>query len=91
MATEETPQRAQQHEDRGLSPRAIASIVAAVVITAIVVVWLMRNRDSVEVDWLVTTTEAPIAVVILIAAVMGWLIGSLTWAILRHRRRGHRD
>lgn len=71
----------------GLGGRAIAAIIAAVAVTAVVVVWLMRNRDSVEIDWLFTTTDAPIWLVLLIAAVMGWIIGILLTAVVRHRIR----
>jgi uncharacterized integral membrane protein len=66
--------------------RSAASIVAAVVLTALVVAWVLRNGESVRVDWLFGATEAPLALVIIIAAVLGWVAGALITALVRRRR-----
>ncbi|MEQ8835050.1 MAG: LapA family protein [Miltoncostaeaceae bacterium] len=63
------------------------SIIAIIVVTAVVVAWIMLNRGDVEVEWLVTSSQAPLSVVIVIAAVLGWVGGSLTMFIIRRRRR----
>jgi uncharacterized integral membrane protein len=65
--------------------RLIASVVTAVVLTALVVTWIVRNGDNVEVDWLFGATEAPLALVIIIAAVLGWIVGSMITALVRRR------
>jgi uncharacterized integral membrane protein len=66
--------------------RSPVSIIAAVALTALVVTWVLRNGESVRVDWLFGATEAPLALVIIIAAVLGWLVGSALMALARRRR-----
>jgi|AutmiccommuBRH23_1029490.scaffolds.fasta_scaffold193437_1 uncharacterized integral membrane protein len=66
--------------------RSAVTIIAAVALTALVVTWVLRNGDSVRVDWLFGATEAPLAVVIIIAAVLGWVVGSIVMALVRRRR-----
>lgn len=70
--------------------RSIGSIIAIVVVTALAAVWVVQNSDSVEVDWLITSAEAPLSLVIIIAAVLGWVVGSLAMYMLRRRRRSER-
>lgn len=66
--------------------RSAVSVIAAVVLTALVVAWVLRNGESVRVDWLLGATEAPLALVIIIAAVLGWVVGSVMMALVRRRR-----
>lgn len=66
--------------------RSAASIIAAVALTALVVTWVLRNGESVRVDWLFGATEAPLALVIIIAAVLGWVVGTVVMALVRRRR-----
>jgi uncharacterized integral membrane protein len=68
------------------SNRSVATIIGIVIVIALVIAWLARNRNSVEVDWLFFSTTAPVAVVIVVAAVAGWIIGSLTTALIRRRK-----
>lgn len=67
--------------------RSIGSVIAIVAVTAVVVTWIVLNSGSVEVDWLFVSSDLPLSVVIVIAAVLGWVGGSLTMYILRRRRR----
>jgi lipopolysaccharide assembly protein A len=75
--TETTAQRV------GRSPRFWIAVVAIVVL----VIFVLQNSQKVEVDFLFTTTETPLIFALLIAGVLGALIG---WAVPRIRR-GERD
>lgn len=67
--------------------RSIGSLVAIGLIAVLVVVWIALNSESTEVNWLLFKASAPLAVVILIAAVAGWAIGSLSVYLIRRRRQ----
>jgi uncharacterized integral membrane protein len=45
----------------------------------------MANREQVRVDWLVGSTDAALALVIFVAAALGWVLGIATAAVTRHR------
>jgi uncharacterized integral membrane protein len=61
-----------------------------VVVLVLIVVWVVRNRESVTVDWVLDTTDAALALVIFVAAVLGWVLGLATAALIRHRTRAPR-
>jgi uncharacterized integral membrane protein len=50
-------------------------IVVLVVVAAVLVVWAGSNTQDVEVDWLFDTTTNSLVVVIVGAALLGFLIG----------------
>lgn len=53
------------------------------VLVAVLAWWAAANNNDVEVDWLVETTDAPLVIVILISAAIGFAAGLLVrW---RHR------
>ncbi len=54
---------------------ATVRLVAAVVITAVVVVFAALNSQTVRVHWIVTTTNAALILVIAISAVLGLIVG----------------
>ena len=60
-------------------------LVAGLVIGAVVAAFAVVNRDDVGVDWLVTTSQTPLIVVIALAFLLGALAGWLASAV--HRRR----
>ena len=82
MSTQSRDQRGES----GSSGRSIASIIVIVVAIGLVVAWVLRNRERVEVDWLLWSTTAPLAVVIAVAAVLGWVVGTAMMALIRRRR-----
>jgi uncharacterized integral membrane protein len=47
----------------------------------------VANRDSVEVNWLVGSTDAALALVIFVAAALGWALGIATSYVIRRRTR----
>ena len=60
-------------------------LVAGLIIGAVVAAFSVVNRDDVEVDWLATTSQTPLIVVIALAFLLGALAGWLASAV--HRRR----
>jgi uncharacterized integral membrane protein len=63
-----------------------AWIVAALV--ALVVVVALQNSQSVEVEVLFVTVNAPLIVTLLVAVAIGALIGYVAPLVRRHRRQG---
>jgi uncharacterized integral membrane protein len=85
MATE---RRAGQGDARaaGVSRGAQARRIAAAVLVTLVLLFAVLNSQSVEVDWIVTTSETPQIVVMLLFAVAGFAIGwLLAWQRARRR------
>ncbi|MGZ5288513.1 MAG: lipopolysaccharide assembly protein LapA domain-containing protein [Actinomycetota bacterium] len=68
-----------EYRREGLSGKTIAAIVALVVL----VVFMLQNRDRANVDFLFWDVDARLWVVIVIAAVLGVVIG---WFLGRSRR-----
>jgi len=56
----------------------------AVVAVVVLAIFVIQNSQRVEVDFLFTTTETPLVFALLIAGVLGAIIG---WAIPRIRSR----
>jgi len=56
----------------------------AVVAVVLLAIFVIQNAQRVEVDFLFTTTETPLVFALLIAGVLGAVIG---WAAPRIRRR----
>src|SRR5688500_9328820 len=61
--------------------------IVAVVILGLLIAWVAANRDEVEVEWLVGSTEAALALVIFVAAALGWALGIATAFVIRRRTR----
>jgi uncharacterized integral membrane protein len=69
-----------QRRDEGTNWRRWALLAAAVVL----IVFVIQNSQAVSVDFLFTTTDTPLIFALLIAGVLGALIG---WLAPRVRRR----
>ena len=65
--------------------RLYGGAVVAVVLVGLLVAWVVANRESVEVDWLFASTDAALALVIFVAAALGWLLGIVTASAIRRR------
>lgn len=57
------------------------------VLLGLLIAWVAANRDRVEVNWLFGSTDAALALVIFIAAALGWLLGLATAFVIRRRTR----
>jgi uncharacterized integral membrane protein len=55
----------------------------------LLVLLTLANREEAELDWVIGSTEAPIALVVLGAAGLGWLLGIATAALFARRTRPH--
>lgn len=84
-----------RHEEDGVTTRHEKSNIKqwvfgiALVLLAIIA---LQNSQSVEMDFLVIDTEAPLIVALLIAGALGAIIGYAAPVMRRHRRHErHRD
>jgi uncharacterized integral membrane protein len=59
-------------------------LVAALVI---LILLIAANTRSVKLDWVVGSTHASLVWIILVAAVLGWLLGITTSIVFRYRTR----
>jgi uncharacterized integral membrane protein len=72
---------------RGRRARLYAMAGAGVASLALLVVLVAANVRSVELDWIFGSARVSLAVVVLAATVLGWLIGIATAAAFRHRTK----
>lgn len=71
-----------------MSRRERVCLIAAIVITALVVVFAVLNVDDVKVHWIVTTAQTPLIVVIVVSLLLGVVLDRLL--VIRARRRRNR-
>ncbi|HSI79950.1 MAG TPA: LapA family protein [Solirubrobacterales bacterium] len=72
------PPQAEGRSKAGRGPRFWIAVVAVIVLA----IFVIQNSQRVEVDFLFTTTETPLVFALLIAGVLGAVIG---WAVPRIR------
>lgn len=89
MATDPSPQERPEGTGRlkrqGRSAGLYGGALLAVVLVGVLVAWVVANRGRVEVDWLVGSTDAALALVIFVAAALGWVLGIATAVLIRRR------
>src|SRR5262249_20291968 len=68
----------------GRDRRTTARLVAAVFLGAVLTLFAVLNSQTVRVHWIVTTTDVPMIVVIVVAGLLGALV---SWLIARRRHR----
>jgi uncharacterized integral membrane protein len=86
-SSETSRERARRHGRRYLLYGWAALAVALV---GLIIAWVAANTETVAVDWLVGSTDAALALVIFVAAALGWLLGLVTAAVIRRRTRPRR-
>jgi uncharacterized integral membrane protein len=85
------PQRDRGKRGRGRGPaRSLLAkenrrLLLGLLIGAVTAAFAVVNRDRVEVDWLVSTSQTPLIVVIALSFVLGALAGWLAGAFRRRR------
>jgi uncharacterized integral membrane protein len=83
--------RAESRRDRlgrhGHRARLYTWAVLLVALLVVLIALILANRRSVELDWVVGSTRASLVWIILVAAVVGWLLGIATSVVFRHRTR----
>jgi uncharacterized integral membrane protein len=70
----------QRGKEKGLQTRGIA----VAILIAVGALFAVLNLDEAKVNWIVTTTETPIIVVILVSAAIGLAVG---WFVGRRRTK----
>ena len=67
----------------GLYAWAVLLVALLIVLVALIV----ANTRTVKLDWVIGSTRASLVWIILVAAILGWLLGIVTSVVARHRTR----
>jgi uncharacterized integral membrane protein len=67
----------------GLYTWAVLLVALLIVLVALIV----ANTRTVKLDWVIGSTRASLVWIILVAAILGWLLGIITSVVARHRTR----
>lgn len=79
--------REQAVQEQQIRRRQTWRVVSAIVLLGLIVLFAVVNSHTVEIDWLVATTRAPMIVVIALSGAGGLLIG----ALIANRGRSGQD
>jgi len=71
----------------GLRARLYAGAFGFVALLAVLVLLISKNTGAVKLDWAVGSTRASLVWIILVAAILGWLLGLATAVVFHHRTR----
>lgn len=75
---------AHEDDDTSATANAVVTLLPAAILLVILAIFAFANSQEVTVDLVVTETEAPLALVLLVTAVIGALIASLVRFQRRH-------
>ena len=75
----------------GRRTRLYASAFATVALLVIVIALVIANTRQVKLGWVFGTSHASLIWIILVAAVLGWLLGITTSIVFRLRTRRRRS
>lgn len=81
---EPTRERLLRHARR---VRLYSSAAAVVALLAVLILLISVNVRTVKIDWVVGSTRASLVWIVLVATVLGWLLGIATSVFFRHRTR----
>lgn len=79
--------RAERAVRYGHRARLYTGAVVIVALLAVLVVLIARNTRGVKLDWAFGSAQVSLVWVILVAAVIGWLLGIATALFFHHRTR----
>jgi uncharacterized integral membrane protein len=88
--TEPVEGRRDRLRRHGRRTRLYVSAFASVALLVIVIALVVANTRQVKLDWVFGTTHASLIWIILVAAVLGWLLGITTSIVFRLRTRRRR-
>ncbi len=88
--TEPVEGRRERLRRHGRRTRLYLSAFASVALLVIVIALVVANTRQVKLDWVFGTTHASLVWIILVAAVLGWLLGITTSIVFRLRTRRRR-
>jgi uncharacterized integral membrane protein len=82
--------RGERLRDTGRGARRWGLLLLGLAALGLLIAWVAANTQDVQVDWLFGSTEGSLALIIFVAAAVGWVLGLVTAAAtsLRRRRRG---
>lgn len=80
-----SPAPVRQRSRAGLYARVFLLVALLIVIIALVVA---NTPRTVELSWVFGSGEVSIVWIIVFSAILGWLIGIVTGALIRHSTRG---
>ena len=87
MSTQERPAT----KERTPKERAyLSKTIAAVAVAILLIAFGLSNRNEVKIDWLVTTTQTPLIIVIIVSAVLGAILGALAVRGRSRKAKGRR-
>jgi uncharacterized integral membrane protein len=94
MEPESRPEQQVAREPRGESLRRHARrtwiytwAAALVALLVILIALVVANTRTVKVSWVFGSTQQSLVWIILVAAILGWLLGIVTSVIIRRRTR----
>jgi uncharacterized integral membrane protein len=88
--TEPVEGRAARLRRHGRRTRLYLSAFASVALLVIMIALVIANTRQVKLDWVLGTTHASLVWIILVAAILGWLLGITTSIVFRLRTRRRR-
>lgn len=63
--------------EKSIRAKQTARLLIVGALVGVLAWWAIANTDEVSVDWLVDSTEAPLVVVIVVSAAVGFVVGFL--------------
>jgi uncharacterized integral membrane protein len=80
-----SPEPVRSRSRAGLYARAFVLVALLIVLVALVVA---NTPRTVELSWVFGSGQVSIVWIIVFSAILGWLVGIVTGALIRHRTRG---
>jgi uncharacterized integral membrane protein len=74
----------------GSRAKLYASLILLAVLVLVIVLLALDNRNDARLSWVVGDTDAPVIWIVLVSAIVGWLAGIVTGAVVRRRTRAPR-
>jgi uncharacterized integral membrane protein len=90
IRTEPVESRSDRFARHSRRARLYAGATGFVAVLVVLIVLIAKNTRGVKLDWAFGSTHASLVWIILVAAVLGWLLGIATAVAFRHRTRRRR-
>ena len=74
----------------GSRAKLYASLILLAALVLVIVLLALDNRNDARLSWVVGETDAPVVWIVLVSAIVGWLAGIVTGAVVRRRTRAPR-
>lgn len=77
-------ERGLRHTRRGAL---YAAVLAALLVTIYLILLIVRNTESVRVDYVFGSARAALLWIVIVSAIAGWVLGIATSVLIRRRTR----